>query len=212
MTVTVPGASCTDWTYDANWATGYGVRSRQKALYKGGSETLNVYVVESIDADRPPVAGRTILPGRSNGNRDGVTIVAATVPNANIYPCRTGYTCPYHQGRKLVHEVGHWLGLLHTFQGGDCEGEGDFVDDTPAQLEPPPDGMCRTRQDSCPKQIGMDPENNFMDNLTDECATQFTPGQIARMHDMWNTYRGPDSQTLYHNFQSWLGSTAPWRR
>lgn len=82
---------------------------------------------------------------------DGCFIDSRTVPGG---PMATN-----NQGKVAVHEVGHWLGLLHTFEGG-CDGDGDQVDDTPAhtfdRIGCPAEGS-----DTCP-QPGMDPVHNYM--------------------------------------------------
>ncbi|KAF9773444.1 hypothetical protein IL306_008726 [Fusarium sp. DS 682] len=62
-----------------------------------------------------------------------------------------------------VHEVGHWLGLEHTFENG-CEEPGDYVDDTPYEASPPEFGTCPPPdRNSCPDKPGLDPTDNFMD-------------------------------------------------
>lgn len=111
---------------------------------------------------------------------DGIVIPYSTLPG--------GTAVPYNLGNTAVHVVGHWMGLLHTFEGA-CNKTGDFVADTPAQRSP---GFgCPTGQDSCPRDAGLDPIHNFMDDSDDACQTGFTAGQRDRMNRVFETDRRP---------------------
>ncbi len=83
----------------------------------------------------------------------------------------------YNLGRTLTHEVGHYLGLLHTWGKNDCE-HNDYCDDTPA-VDHPVLGC------SGPPPLGCKGEplllENYMNYGEDRCLTMFTQDQIARM-------------------------------
>src|SRR5262245_57827938 len=96
-----------------------------------------------------------------------------------------GFVVPYDLGRTLTHEVGHYLGLFHTFQGG-CTEPGDFVADTPAEATP--NYECPESRNTCPAP-GDDPIHNYMDYSPDACYTEFTAGQDGRMDAIVPVYR-----------------------
>ncbi len=90
------------------------------------------------------------------------------------------YGPPYDQGRSGTHEVGHYLGLQHTFNGGcdsgNCYQDGDFICDT--NDESGATFGCPGGQVSCGS---TDPIQNYMDYTDDTCMTHFTSEQVNRM-------------------------------
>lgn len=150
------------------------------------SPTLNVNGVRNMNVYTGSAGGYlgyvNFLPGEAptGGSNDYVVIHHSTLPGG------TDGT-PYEEGDTLVHEVGHWLGLEHTFANG-CLPPGDEIDDTPYEGSPNFGSDCVGPRNTCP-QPGNDPINNFMDYSDDICMYEFTSGQADRMHTRTGLYR-----------------------
>lgn len=98
------------------------------------------------------------------------------------------YGAPYHLGRTTTHEVGHYLGLYHTFQGGcsspaGCFNNGDLICDTNPEASPNFSPCTRTTCGS------LDPTHNYMDYSDDVCMNQFTSDQAHRMRCTLENFR-----------------------
>ncbi|PPQ70043.1 hypothetical protein CVT25_006371 [Psilocybe cyanescens] len=150
----------------------------------GDASTLNVYTLTFNSTTKS--LGTAAIPSAyyRDPKSDGVMIRHSTVTN--------GPRVNYNMGRTLVHEVGHWLGLFHTFEGGCDDGVGDNIADTPPQASGS-DG-CPVGRDSCPGD-GPDLINNFMDYSFDSCMNSFTKGQATRMREAAKAFRRPGGKT-----------------
>ena len=156
---------------------------------------INIWVVKSITSLTmgPSVAGYAMLPYTHGAPFDGIVIEADFVAN-NVDGVKV-----------LVHEMGHYLGLYHTFEGGckndNCITDGDRVCDTPPDQSVVP-VSCHSSVNTCTSDeddssvnnpfravslggLGDQPDmhQNYMDYGFQMCQTMFTEGQKKRMRD-----------------------------
>lgn len=168
-----------DRTVNDQWynlrSGGSAERKMKSALAFDVAHTLNIYSANLQGG----LLGWAFFPwSYAEGNSmHGVVLLDTSFPG--------GSSVPYNLGDTATHEVGHYLGLYHTFQGG-CSGTGDYCNDTP--FEASAAFGCPANRDTC-SSAGLDPIQNFMDYTDDSCMDTFSADQGARMQWAVTTYR-----------------------
>lgn len=152
----------------------------KQALNWDPSHYLNIY---ADDADG--YLGYADFPQTEAGDpEDGVVVLWSTIG-------RDGPDPPYNEGRTVTHEVGHYLGLYHPFEGG-CGNPGapyttgDLIADTAP--DPEPQYGCKPGPTSCAGG-GSLPVRDYMNYTDDTCMNHFTREQIDRMRCSLTEYR-----------------------
>jgi hypothetical protein len=181
-------------------STNFFLRNSPKNTATGGSNSwptnkyLNIWVAPRIN-NGSETLGYASFPWMNEGGNDGIVVRFNAF--GNIAPLQA----QYNLGRTTTHEVGHWLGLKHTW--GDesaCAGDDD-VSDTP--LEKVANYPCRTFPftDSCTNTGNGIMFMNYMDYTDDRCMYMFTNGQKTRM----NFYLANDRKSVADNANAGCG-------
>lgn len=153
-----------DWTRKKRWYQFNNEDSIKSSLAIDPAHNLNIYVAGIGDG----LLGWAYFPDSypESHYMHGIVLLNESLPG--------GTATPYNEGDVLVHEVGHYLGLYDTVQGGvEKPGERSIDSVSEASLECP-EGHSR---------------GNYMDLTSDACMGHFTSEQIARMKAMVAAHR-----------------------
>jgi hypothetical protein len=179
-------------TNDSYFAEGDPGSSPMKAaLSWDSSRYLNVY---SSGLDTSGLLGYATFPWdrttqTANIKQDGVVLAYQSVG------LNAAYT-PYDLGASATHEIGHWFGLYHTFQGGCGTANkpyttADLISDTVAESTAAQD--CTVKASGCVANQNA-PIENYMDYSYDSCMVKFTTEQVDRVRCGAVHYRWIDTE------------------
>lgn len=166
----------------ATTKTSWGANDDIKRPVKGGfnnwdpSKYLNIYVCNIGGG----ILGYSSFPS-SPAELDGLVI------DYKAFGTTGTAQAPFNIGRTCVHELGHWLNLVHTW--GDLDCGDDYVSDTPQQKGPHSGVISTPQYSNCTGKQTRDMSMNFMDYVYDESMYMFTQGQKTRIQAIFASTR-----------------------
>jgi PKD repeat protein len=162
----IPGL---DWKPEVDINYGYETRHNQQLWYgKNGKYYMDVTIVNFPNEDNnvPTQSAHAFLPSQD--------VIPHIAYNHRYIGSTCGSTSDKQFARVFSHEIGHYFGLSHTFEG-ECGSPGDGISDTPPTKGS--DGCDRNILNSC----GVFPNlENLMDYNT-KCQSMFTREQVNVM-------------------------------
>ena len=157
------------------------------------TQYMNIWVGRTCGLE----IGRATFPAKHGDSDDGIVIDDRYFGSISATP-------PYHLGRTLTHEIGHYLNLEHLWGDNSlnsCSGD-DGIGDTPQQY-----GIylgCPSHPQATCGSVDM--FMNFMNFVYDDCMYMFTHDQKSRMlaalygprNSLLNTLCQPSPTLPYH--------------
>ncbi|WP_425237282.1 M43 family zinc metalloprotease [Ulvibacterium sp.] len=172
---------------------GYNQNHYAQYAYWDPSQYINIWTTPLPESSKCLVLGNATGP---KTDLPGTQYLALPGPNDSegilinwIHFGESDIDCHARHGRTLTHEMGHYLGLLHTWGGKDCTFN-DYCDDTPAVDK---EVFGTTPFIGCAGEKIM--LGNYMNYTHDEVMNIFTQDQIARMHYVLKNHKGRKALT-----------------
>jgi len=178
----------------------YPQNTYMKLPAQGGKEAwpkkdyLNIWVINMPDI----LKGFATFPNVVEDHLDGIVVqyqFFGNIGTANSFPA-------YSEGKSCVHEVGHWLNIMHPWGLGNNCPVNDAIADTPAQSVY--HFSCANSVTECGNALMLE---NYMQYTNDACQSIFTEGQKAIMRNNFAVGGARENICDLNGYQEVTGGT-----
>ncbi|MEO1514632.1 MAG: LamG-like jellyroll fold domain-containing protein [Bacteroidota bacterium] len=159
------------------------------------AQYINIWTVNLINGGTSTLGFATLPP--ADLRYDGIVLLANSMGYDPTGSLGYNISSSRNQNETLIHELGHYLNLYHTFQGDDtacpsnsnCATDGDLCCDTDPHRRTSSIGCWTAVNNSCTGSNYGTVVQNYMAYSSEDCRDRFTSDQITRMTSAVSTLR-----------------------